>query len=843
MHRRFSAVRSVLLRRLLPAALLVVSAVAAGGSPSPAAADVRVSPNYPLLPDSQAVYGRDAVGLAVNPRDEKHIVAVYTDLDTFHCEVATSFDGGFKWRKTRLKAPPGFVSPPCTVGRHLSALLDQTIAFGRGRNVYTTFSSPVPGPDGEPQGKSVLVARSTDGGRSFGTSVVAIAGSPDAAKGPDYTLPKLTVIPGGRGQGDRVFVVASSNEQNPSAAASQEDIVTTSSTDSGRTWSGAQQLNPEGQNAVEPSRPVVGRGGAFHVAWRTRERGATPRSFRPEGRLIHSRSTDLGRSWRHSPIAGVRGYVYEGPSTPPFTTNRVFSASAWPRLAADPKSGAVYVVYGNGGTPTTPTQARARAADHFIHPDTDVWFQRSGDDGVSWSAPDRINREAEIQNEVTQTRHPTVSVAPEGRVDIVWQDRRRWYRGCVHTHVQCEEARLGDTYYRFSEDGGQTFEAERRITDRSMNNDVGFDYRYGAYWAYGPQSVPLGDGRILVAWMDSRDGNPETDTMGIYLAQVAHDAPRQVPALRIRRKSASDLAIQLSRMAYPGGGEAVLAGVFATRPWSRVVIVNERDFSGVLAAGVLARANVAPVLVTPRGGLSDEVEQELARLAPVGAYVIGDEGLLSDQVVEDLAATGIAREGITRLAGSSRAGTAALIAAAMDRRSPDRRAARSAAFDAAVIVNRRSPDAAAASVLAADRRLPILYVEEDSVPAATAEAIRTLGITRTLIVGSRRWVGGEVASALPTPQRLAGRDAFGTSEVVVGEAKRRGLPTNVVYATDAERRTDAALLGAAVGRMGGMMMLTPGGLNAARDALEEAGMRKSADRLVTIEAPRRRRGR
>lgn len=841
MHRRFSAVRIPWLRRLL-SAVLVVPALAAGALAPPTAAAVRVGPNYPLLPDASPVYGRDAVGLAVNPRDEDHVVAVYTDLDTFDCEVASSFDGGRRWRKTVLKAPPGYLAPPCTVGPHLSALLDQSIAFGHGRNVYTTFSSTQAGPGGAPQGKSTLVARSTDGGRSFGTAAPALTGGPGVRQGPDYTLPKLTVKPGSSRTADRVYVVASVSEQNPSSAASQEDIVTSVSRDAGRTWSGAQQLNPEGQSAIEPSKPVLGRGGALHVAWRTRERGAAPGGFVPEGRLFVSRSTDLGRSWAHTPIANVRGYVYDGPPVVPFTTTRVFSASSWPRLEADPRSGNLYVVYGNGGTPTTIGTARAKTADHFIHPDTDVWFQRSLDGGGSWSDPEQLNRPAPLENDVTQTRHPTVSVAPNGRLDVVWQDRRHWYNGCVQTHAPCEEARLGDTYYRFSDDAGANFSAERRITDRSMNNDVGFDYRYGAYWAYGPQSVPLGNDRMLVAWMDSRDGNPETDTMGIYLAQVDHDAPSAVPTQTVTRRSASDLSLQLSRMAYPGGGESVLAGVFASRPWSRVVMVNERDFAGALAGGVLARANVGPVIVTPRSGLSAAARQELSRLAPVGAYLIGGERSLSPKVADDLAATGIAREGIIRLAGTGQEGTAALVAATMDRRSPERKAAGAAAFNAAVIVNPRSPDAAAASVLAANRRLPVLYVDGNSVPAATSGALTSLAIRRSLVVGGRRWVSRAVLDRLPRPQRLAGRDAAGTSRVVLSESKRRGLPTNIVYTAPAARRMDAALMGAAAGRMGGLLLLGPGGSGDPSQVLPRA-MRDTVDRLVVVQSPQQRRRR
>ena len=462
-------------RRLLPAVL--AAALLSAGLAAPAGADVRVGKNYPLLPSSDPVYGRDAVGFAVNPRDPKHIVSVYTDLDTFHCEVASSFDGGRRWRRTRLKAPAGYVSPPCTVGRHLSALLDQSIAFGKGRTVYTTFSSPVVGPTGEPQGKSVLVARSTDGGRSFPTAKVVLTGGASVERGPDYTLPKLAVRPGTRRLRERVYVVVSSAEDNPSVAGQEEDSVVIHSSDQGRTWSGPARINPMGQNSIEPSQPVVGKGNALYVAWRTRDRGARPGQFVPEGRIVVSRSANQGRTWTHSTAASVRGYTFQGAPAPPFATVQTFTGSAYPQLAADRDSGRLYLVFGNGEAPRR--SGTAVAADHFIHPDIDVYFQRAPDGGTDWSEPVRLNRKAPVAFEITQTRHPNLSVAPDGRLDIVWQDRRHWYRGCVQTHAPCQEARLGDTYYRNSENQGASFSAERRITDRSMNNDVGFDYRYG----------------------------------------------------------------------------------------------------------------------------------------------------------------------------------------------------------------------------------------------------------------------------------------------------------------------------------------------------------------------------
>ena len=200
--------------------LLLIAAIAAAGTgaavaPTPATADhgkavaaaasatspMRVSTNRALLPTSDPIYGRDAIGLAVNPRNAKHIVAVYNDYQTLWCETAVSFDGGRKWRRSRLKAPAGFIHPPCTVGNHLANFLDGSIQFGQGNTVYTTFASGIVDENDDSRGKSVLVAKSTNGGRSFKTGVVALPGGADVDDGPDYILPKLAIKRGSRRHG------------------------------------------------------------------------------------------------------------------------------------------------------------------------------------------------------------------------------------------------------------------------------------------------------------------------------------------------------------------------------------------------------------------------------------------------------------------------------------------------------------------------------------------------------------------------------------------------------------------------------------------------------------------
>jgi putative cell wall-binding protein len=249
------------------------------------------------------------------------------------------------------------------------------------------------------------------------------------------------------------------------------------------------------------------------------------------------------------------------------------------------------------------------------------------------------------------------------------------------------------------------------------------------------------------------------------------------------------------------------------------------------------------VLVTPQGGLSPAVRAEVARLAPIGAYVIGSKGWLSDQVMSDLAATGIPQDQVIRLAGPTPADTAAAIANAIDRRTAVQKAtAGFPAFDAAVIVNPASPDAAAISALAANRRFPVLLTAANALPAATAQALKDLGITRTIVIGTNQFVNASVLAALPNPQRLGGSNAVATSRTVVAQSRRWGLPTNIVFSTNMTRRMDAAVMGAAVARIGGLLLLSPGGAPEAQKVLDQLKMRTMVDRLFFADrsrAPRR----
>ncbi|HEX2273462.1 MAG TPA: cell wall-binding repeat-containing protein, partial [Acidimicrobiales bacterium] len=512
---------------------------------------------------------------------------------------------------------------------------------------------------------------------------------------------------------------------------------------------------------------------------------------------------------------------------------------------------------------------------------------------------------------------------PNGRVDVVWHDRRHMIRpraagnvqgpACLHTHFPCVESKLGDTYWSFSTNQGQSFTESRRITDRSHNNDVGYDYRFSTYWDFGPviayPSDPAGN-IMLTAWMDSREGNHDvTDTQDIYLARTFMNGTSFVPRKDLGIHSASNLNVALSRLwAQPGGSEGKQAFTFASTQATRVVIANQTDVPGIMAGGVLARANVGPLLVTPGDSLPQEVQDEIRRVQPMGAYLIGGTDLLSPNIEAQLAALGVPTENvipdanttagsptvispsgafdladinhavsgpgvpagtnlfyvttknearlsapatatatgvtltvprIVRLAGATAAERAAAIARQLDRRTPTERTSGRPAFDAVIIAQPNSVVAPTASALAAHRRLPYLFTDDagGALPAATANALAALNINRTLVISGDNAIGqgvvGQLTSGGRNPTTLGGANALATSEAVVQESVRWGLPTNQVFVANLDRPLHSALLGQPVGRIGGLLFAVPSNnSDVAEQRLAALGLAPGLDRLV-----------
>ncbi|MGH9178979.1 MAG: sialidase family protein [Acidimicrobiales bacterium] len=802
---------------LVTAAATTLTMLGVASSPAPAqtVGELRFGENYRQGSDAAASRGRDVPGLAVNPADPKHVVSVDVDYLNGECSYKTSFDGGVTWSHSgNFNAPAGWPDPPCFQNFDSGGYAhgNASVVFGAGQNVYSAFSSHR-GPFQRPEsgivagiGDDSLVVRSTDGGRTWHTAVPAILGDPNEGGQPFNIRPQVAVHPGqGAGGQDRVYVAAWRCRVISGGCSAGNDIRevwVARSDDNGQNWlapvrATAPTGGPTGPGLPgtgqvnEPSQPVVDpRNGYVYIAWHRRDGSPTPSVSSAQV----ARSKDLGQTWERFDASPTTG-------------------SAHPRIAINPNNGTLYLTYQDNrfGSPTTT--------------DTDIVFQRSLDTGSgageAWSAPLRVNDDR-LNNGAAQ-QVPRVEVAPGGRVDVVWMDRR-------HDPTSPTSRGRADIFYAHSLDGGLTFSANRRVTDRHLNRDVGLT-GVGGYTWYGPVLAPMGNEEVLIAWTDSREGNFNTGTQDVYLSKL-NLRSTAVPVKRLPQTSRTSLSVTLSKIAYPGG----LEGVGATpQPVTKPVIVSETDPVLALAAAPLARAYWGPLLASPAARLTNAQTAEVARLEPVGAYLVGDDTALGAGVAAAINEAGVPTAEVRRISAATPAETARDIALVMDQRTAAQKQANAAAFPTAVIVNPAGKEAAAAASLATSLGVPILFVDLNGVPGATSAALSSLNITSTIVVAGPSAVTDGVVASLPGATRVPGSDAPTLSVAAAVEARSRRLPTNIVYVVDAEQQVEAAMVAAAVGRTGGVSILTAGADPGVAEAgLANVGMRGTTDRLVVV---------
>ena len=355
----------------------------------------------------------------------------------------------------------------------------QSVEFGSGQNVYTTATAPAhdAGVSGLLGARLQVDRRRPDRG-SPASSRCPAARAPTTRstrrrRGPNYSRPNLSVDPG-RGPAEPIACTSwRSTRRGPPPATPTPPCVPTMppkrcfpvkaavSNDGGQTFARRVNVSPL---ATQHDRGAIQARGQprplrHRLVAHVRARGAAA------GRPLDRRRPDVGRAGRHRPR---RQHRHVARDARPAGDRRqgASSTASYPRMAGNPVTGRAVRRLQPGLDRSDAPAGGFQGADHFISPDAAVWFQRSKDFGATWSTPKRISDRTSVPGtQIVQTRHPSVSVSPNGRVNVVWHDRRHWYQGpgertCTHSHIYCEDARLSDTYYSYSTDGGDDVLAE-----------------------------------------------------------------------------------------------------------------------------------------------------------------------------------------------------------------------------------------------------------------------------------------------------------------------------------------------------------------------------------------------
>lgn len=213
-------------------------------------------------------------------------------------------------------------------------------------------------------------------------------------------------------------------------------------------------------------------------------------------------------------------------------------------------------------------------------------------------------------------------------------------------------------------------------------------------------------------------------------------------------------------------------------------LASSEAFPDALAAGAIAGAQDAPVLLTSSDGLASATEQELARLAPDRVVVLGGDKALSDDVEEAVAALDAVGE-VGRIAGENRYATAQRLAEATFPEGAD---------TVMVATGEQFPDALAGGPLAAAQRAPLLLTRGDALPEEIASTVTELDPERILLLGGDAAVTDDVEGDLAalvgasSVERIAGENRYETAQLL---AERVGAPIDEGYVASGESFPDA----------------------------------------------------
>ncbi|HEX2046862.1 MAG TPA: sialidase family protein [Acidimicrobiales bacterium] len=452
----------------------MAAALLAVVGPAGAADDARPGKAVRVTDTPVAARTFEGPAAAVDPTDDRRVFLAATDMAAEKCLIYRSVDRGATFGQ--LDGPDFRPFTDCGLNKAgISKNLRQRLVFDPEGVLYWVVAVADPAAMG---GRSIVLARSTDAGDTWTTTVVARAPIPadpvDAVANfvPDLFVNRL-------GDAPRMVWVSWRRSYTPESRKGTEGWAA-ASTDGGRTF-GPEVRGLTADPGFDAPRVVVDADGAAY--WFQRERLPRP----PQGeapkpaRLLMARSTDGGRTWTEGDV-GQSSLVLEEP------------------LAAVSKDGrTVYLAW-----------------EDTSNGDLDLFFKSTTDGGRTWAQPVRVNDDP-VGNKRTQ-KWPRMDVAPDGRIDLVWYDYRHEGVDTPDNDLEFYLGDINDAYYAWSDDGGKTFSPNVRATAESVNRRFGTYNKQ--YFVEVPAAVGSADDGVFVAWSDTRLANADTQAQDIFGAWI-----------------------------------------------------------------------------------------------------------------------------------------------------------------------------------------------------------------------------------------------------------------------------------------------------------------------------------
>lgn len=529
------------------AGLLLIGAVA-----PPAGADPTVSPDIKVNGDTEEIYTHVTPSLAVDPADADHMVAISVKRPGAGgryggCMTHETTDGGDTWTSAPLPVPDGL---QCQV----RPIPEVTFGQGGAYAVYyasdRTAGSEVPSRNPWASRVETPIGWAVVGGYGaspVGQILVSKLATPLAEGGAwsePVSPPSTPVRQVFQELGWEPSVLPLFFFDRPrvnflflSAEAVPNDIAIEADPASDDVWV-AQTGGPK-QSLVLVSRSMDG-GDSFGegtpVAPPLTELAQHPNHREIKGVSLASSGSDLhvGMAWRSTfgPYDSLHEGGWGSQLDHAVSNDRGESFSQAQKVAQFP----TYKVH--GGLPRAPALAVDQANPdrvYMVYEDQtagdnseQIFLVRSMDGGATWDDPARIGDDNPLLG--FPHERPSIDVAPNGRLDIVWYDGRN---SPTSMNTSCpddpsfELCSGRDVYYTFSEDGGENFAPNVRVTPETFeakSRRLGEDQEGGNIM--GATGLVSTDAEARILWEQSAGevsiGDSSVTIWDLHFGTVSH---------------------------------------------------------------------------------------------------------------------------------------------------------------------------------------------------------------------------------------------------------------------------------------------------------------------------------
>lgn len=412
--------------------------------------------------------------LLTDPGDERFVVmANRLDAPDFSCALHVSGDAGRRW------AP---VQPVPKLPEGAEKCYAPEVAFDRNGVLHYLFVG-LAGNGNEPMG--AFLTTSDDRGRTFS--------EPQRVLGPLNFAVRMAIDPdmGEAGRIHLVWIEATSDPPLGGFGPPPNPIMSAFSDDSGRTFSKAVQVNDDSRERVVAPALALAPDGGVHVAYydlgddAVDYQGLEGPVWEETWSLVLATSSDSGARF-------AEASVIEEEVVPPERVLLIFTMAP-PSLAVRGSQFCAAWTDGRRGDP-------------------DAFARCSGDGGLEWDEARRLNDD-EAGNGLTQSM-PRLAFSPSGRLDAIFNDRRR-HPANVLNYV----------FFTSSTDGGRTWSRNVQLTRHASSSLVGQRYTNPSARGrveFGSRLALLSrEGDAVAAWADTRNSQPDSTSQDVFTATVS----------------------------------------------------------------------------------------------------------------------------------------------------------------------------------------------------------------------------------------------------------------------------------------------------------------------------------